>query len=103
MVDSRHATSIHILDDDSLLNVFYLYRPFLLDEDDDDEDCFKRGKRQWVSERWWHHLTHVLPEMAKHYIWVSILPGSQPCLYKRHTRRRHAGTFTSPSTRHRIH
>jgi hypothetical protein len=30
--------SIHIIDDDSLLNVFYFYRPFLLGEDDDDEN-----------------------------------------------------------------
>ena len=28
-----HTTSIHILDNDSLLNIFYLYRPFLLGED----------------------------------------------------------------------
>jgi hypothetical protein len=36
--NSPRTASIHILDDDSLLNVFYLYRPFLLGEDDDDED-----------------------------------------------------------------
>ncbi|KAI0270378.1 hypothetical protein BGY98DRAFT_1179792 [Russula aff. rugulosa BPL654] len=32
---SLHATSIHILDDDSLLNIFHLYRPFILGEDQD--------------------------------------------------------------------
>ena len=36
MDGSRRTTSIHILDDDSLLHVFYLYRPFLLGEDQDD-------------------------------------------------------------------
>ena len=29
---SPHVVSIHILDDDSLLNIFYLYRPFFLGE-----------------------------------------------------------------------
>jgi hypothetical protein len=28
--NSLHATSVHILDDDSLLNIFHLYRPFIL-------------------------------------------------------------------------
>ena len=37
MRSSPLTTSIHILDDDSLLNVFHLYRPFLLGEDDEDE------------------------------------------------------------------
>ena len=32
-VTSPHTTSIHTLDNDSLLNIFYLYRPFLLGED----------------------------------------------------------------------
>ena len=35
-------TSIHILDDDSLLHVFYLYRPSLLGEDQDDTRLFGR-------------------------------------------------------------
>ena len=32
--NSLHTVLIHILDDDSLLNVFYLYRPFFLGEDE---------------------------------------------------------------------
>ena len=37
MAHSPNTASIHILDDDSLLHVFYLYRPFILGEDDDDD------------------------------------------------------------------
>ena len=38
MRNSPLTASIHILDEDSLLYVFYLYRPFLLGEEDEDED-----------------------------------------------------------------
>ncbi|KAF8467925.1 hypothetical protein DFH94DRAFT_857097 [Russula ochroleuca] len=65
---SPRTTPIHILDDDSLLNIFYLYRPTVFDEHDDDVTRI-RGGRVWDRERW--------------------------CC-------RHAGTFTSPSTRHRL-
>ena len=57
--NSPHTASIHILDDDSLLNVFYLYRPFLLGEDHDDNSRLIGGERQWVGERWWYKLAHV--------------------------------------------
>ncbi|KAI0286302.1 hypothetical protein BC826DRAFT_95114 [Russula brevipes] len=51
--------SIHILDDDSLLNVFYLYRPALFDDADDDDEKVLHG-RQWDCDgRWWYKLTHV--------------------------------------------
>ena len=43
MCSSPLTSSIHILDDDSLLNVFYLYRPFLLGEDDVYEGYRLRG------------------------------------------------------------
>lgn len=36
MCNSPSTTSIHILDDDSLLHIFYLYQPFLLGEDEGD-------------------------------------------------------------------
>ena len=36
MGSSQLTASIHILDDDSLLNVFHLYQPFLLGEDGDE-------------------------------------------------------------------
>ena len=68
--NSLHAALIHILDDDSLLNVFYLYRPFLLGKDNDDKDYFKRGRQHWVIERWWHHLTHVCQR------WRNLIFGS---------------------------
>jgi hypothetical protein len=59
MGNSPHTTSIHILDDDSLLNIFYLYRPIFLGEDDDENARLKGGKRPWVGECWWYKLAHV--------------------------------------------
>ena len=53
MGNSPHLASIHILDDDSLLNVFYLYGPFLFGEDDEDEESqFYGGGQRWVRGRW---------------------------------------------------
>jgi hypothetical protein len=43
MGKSRRTTSIHILDDDSLLHVFYLYRPPLLGEDEEDARLWGGG------------------------------------------------------------
>ena len=46
LVSTRHGpwtASIHIFDDDSLLHVFHLYRPFLLGEDRDDDACLLGG------------------------------------------------------------
>jgi hypothetical protein len=60
MRNSPSTTSIHIIDDDSLLNVFYLYRPFLLGDDDDDEGSRLFGGVQlWDRGRWWYKLAHV--------------------------------------------
>ena len=50
-----HSPSIHILDDDSLLNVFYFCRPAPLYEDE--VDYLRRG--EWVRESWWYKFTHV--------------------------------------------
>ncbi|KAH9981823.1 hypothetical protein BJV74DRAFT_66921 [Russula compacta] len=62
--ESQHwrirGTHIHTLDDDSLLNIFYLYRPILLDKDehkDDDRRILQGG--EWNRERWWYKFTHV--------------------------------------------
>ncbi|KAH9965649.1 hypothetical protein BJV74DRAFT_799593 [Russula compacta] len=52
------SSFIHILDDDSLLNIFYLYRPVLLNEDEDGDVLILQGGR-WDRERWWYRLTHV--------------------------------------------
>ena len=57
--NSPHSVSaIHALDDDSLLNIFSLYRPLFLGEDENDNDRFIGGK-QWDRGRWWYRLAHV--------------------------------------------
>ena len=70
MGDSPPTTSIHILDDDSLLNVFYFYRPFLLGEDDDDDSRLIGGVGRWVRGRWWYKLAHVCQR------WRNLVLGS---------------------------
>ena len=64
------TASIHILDNDSLLNVFYLYRPFLLGEDQDEKTHLSGGKRGWVRGRWWYKLAHVCQR------WRNVILGS---------------------------
>ena len=59
MGNSPLTPSIHTLDDDSLLNVFYLYRPFLLGEDDDEYARFAGGRGKWNRGQWWYKLSHV--------------------------------------------
>ena len=59
MGNRPRTASIHILDDDSLLHVIHLYRPFLLGEDEDDNARLLGGRGQWVRGRWWYTLTHV--------------------------------------------
>ena len=70
MGNRPRAASIHILDDDSLLHVFYLYRPFLLGEEDDYYARFEGGRAQWVRGRWWYRLAHVCQR------WRYIILGS---------------------------
>ena len=71
MRSSSLTSSIHILDDDSLLNVFYLYRPFLLGEDDGIEDSrLIGGTGRWERGRWWYKLAHVCRR------WRNVLLGS---------------------------
>jgi len=50
----------HILDDDALLNIFYLYRPDLTDEEEYSENTVRvlQGGR-WSREGWWHRLAQV--------------------------------------------
>jgi hypothetical protein len=57
--NSTHTASIDILDDDSLLNIFHLYRPLLLGEDEDDETSLLGGDEGWGRGRWWFKLSHV--------------------------------------------
>jgi hypothetical protein len=69
MGNSLHTTSIHTLDDDSLLHVFYLHRPFLSGEDEGDVTRFIGG-RYWIHGRWWYRLAHVCQR------WRNIILGS---------------------------
>ena len=59
MGNSPHIVPIHTLDDDSLLNIFYLYRPFFLGEDESDKERLYGGDGLWDQGRWWYKLTHV--------------------------------------------
>jgi hypothetical protein len=70
MADSPLTASIHILDDDSLLNVFHLYRPFLLGEDQDEDARLEGGEGSWVRGRWWYMLSHVCQR------WRRVILGS---------------------------
>ena len=53
-----HSTPISILDDDSLLNIFRLYCPALLDGDESDGGPVIGGWK-WERVRWWYNLVHV--------------------------------------------
>jgi len=52
------GTFIHILDQDSLLHIFYICRPVLLDEDETDDTRILRGG-VWNRERWWYKFAQV--------------------------------------------
>ena len=71
MGNRPHIASIHVLDDDSLLNIFYLYRPFFLGEEDEGaRDRIEGGRKQWIQGRWWYQLAHVCQR------WRNIILGS---------------------------
>ena len=71
MGNSPHTAPIQILDDDSLLHIFYFYRPFLLGEDDEDKNTFLiGGSGSWVRGRWWYRLAHVCQR------WRNLILGS---------------------------
>ena len=70
MGNRPRTASIHILDDDSLLHVFHLYRPFLFGEDEDQFSRLWGGSEPWARGRWWYRLAHVC------HRWRSILLGS---------------------------
>src|SRR5260370_14188057 len=54
---SPHSTGIHVLDDDSLLNIFNLCRPLFLGEGDFDH--FRAREGSWDQGRWWYKFSHV--------------------------------------------
>ena len=70
MGNSSLTASIHILDDDSLLNVFHLYCPFLLGEDEDEDNRLWGGDKGWERGRWWYKLSHVCQR------WRRVILGS---------------------------
>ena len=66
--NSSRIISIHILDDDSLLNIFCLYRPYFLGEDSKD---LRRLQGGWSrDEGWWYRLAHVCQR------WRNLIFGS---------------------------
>ncbi|KAI0275735.1 hypothetical protein BGY98DRAFT_37853 [Russula aff. rugulosa BPL654] len=67
---SPHVVSIHILDDNSLLNMFYLYRPSFLGEDEVHLDRLEGGRERWDRGRWWYQLAHVCQR------WRNLILGS---------------------------
>jgi hypothetical protein len=70
---STHTVSIHIIDNDSLLNVFYLYRLSLFVEDFDTLDDIARifrGTGEWGHGRWWYKPAQVCQR------WRNIILGS---------------------------
>ena len=68
--NSPLTASIHILDDDSLLNVFYHCRPFLLGEDQDGYGRTMGGTGRWARGRWWYKILHVCQR------WRRVILGS---------------------------
>ena len=57
MGSGQRNLSIHILDDDSLLNIFRLYRPVHLYEYNYYSRILQGMK--WDRERWWYKLAQV--------------------------------------------
>ena len=70
MGNSPFTASIHVLDDYSLLHIFYLYRPFLLGEDGDEDHRFFGGEAGWDRGRWWYEIAHVCQR------WRNVILGS---------------------------
>jgi len=55
---ANSVTSIDVLDDDPLINIFRLYRPDLLDEEETNDIRILQGG-EWCRESWWYKLVHV--------------------------------------------
>ncbi len=73
MGNSPHTASINTLDDDSLLNMFCLYRPYFLGQETDAHERLYGGHK-WVGGRWWFKLAHVCQR------WRNLILGSAPYL-----------------------
>ena len=74
--DRPHSTSIHILDDDSLIIIFRLCRPIFLDKDEDDSTRTIH-REEWDRERWWYKLVKVCRR------WRYLILGSATHLHLR--------------------
>jgi hypothetical protein len=60
-----------MLDDDSLLNIFCIYRPFFLGEGENDFSPLRGGDKRWVvNGRWWYGLANVCQR------WRNLILGS---------------------------
>ena len=75
MCTSPRAASIHVLDDDSLLHVFHLYRPHFLGEDHDQDAHLWGGNGGWERGRWWYKLAHVCQRWRKVMLWSASYLG----------------------------
>jgi hypothetical protein len=70
-VNSPRTVTIHILDDDSLLNLFYLYRPAIFEGDEARDNILQfEGGKEWNREQWWYQLAHVCQR------WRNLILGS---------------------------
>ena len=69
LMGNRHIVSIHVLYDDSLLNIFYLFYLLFLGEVRDDPSRLYGGG-PWVQGRWWHRLAQVCQR------WWNLVLGS---------------------------
>jgi hypothetical protein len=58
LTGNRPRRYFRVLDNDSLLNIFYHCRPVLLDEAETDNNRILQGG-EWRRERWWYNLAHV--------------------------------------------
>jgi hypothetical protein len=66
----RLYSPIHILNDDVLLNIFYLFQLDIRDEEGDQI----QSTHYWARQRWWYKLTHVCQ------LWRSIILASPSML-----------------------
>ena len=77
-------------------NMFYLYRPFLVGENEGDDSRFGGVDERLKSGGGINWQTGAsLPKMAESHLQVIILLASLPRLYKWHSRCRHVGSFAS--------
>ena len=69
MGSTLRSTFMYILDNNSLLNIFYNCRPILLEDNADDDNISECQK--CVRERWWYKLAHVCRRW-RYLVFVSV-------------------------------